>query len=72
MSQSRRMSFTESAANVAIGYALAILTQMAVFPLFGIHATATDHAGIAAIFTAISIVRSYAIRRLFNRMGVRA
>lgn len=67
MSQSRRASLAESAANVAIGYALAVATQATVFPLFGIHASPADHAGIAAVFTAVSIARSYAIRRLFNR-----
>ena len=68
MTQSRTMSAVESVANVAIGYGVAVATQAAVFPLFGIHATATDHLAIGAIFTVVSLVRSYCLRRVFNRI----
>ena len=66
MTQSRTGSAIESVANVAIGYGLAVCTQWAVFPLFGLHASAGDHLGIAAVFTVVSLARSYALRRLFN------
>lgn len=66
MSQSRAMSAVESATNIGVGYGLAIVTQIVVFPLFGLHASAAGHFGIAGIFTAISLARSYALRRLFN------
>ena len=36
--QSRRMSLVEAISNVAVGFGLAIATQMLVFPLFGLHA----------------------------------
>lgn len=68
MSQTRTMSAVESAANVAVGYGVAVATQAAVFPLFGLHATATDHLLIGLVFTAVSLVRSYALRRVFNRL----
>lgn len=32
----------------------------------------TQHLGIAAIFTVVSIARSYALRRLFNRLTLGA
>lgn len=67
MSQSRRASLAESVANVAIGYGLAVATQATVFPLFGLGASPAQHMGIAAIFTAVSLARSYCIRRAFNR-----
>ena len=38
MSQSRKVSMVEAATNVAVGYGLAIVTQMIVFPWFGIEA----------------------------------
>ena len=66
MTQSRTMSAVESVANVAIGYGVAIATQAAVFPLFGIHATVGDHLAIGGIFTIVSLARSYLLRRLFN------
>jgi len=68
MSQPRIYSLIESVANVAIGFGVALVTQIAVFPLFGIHVRLSDQLGIAAIFTAVSIARSYVVRRLFNRI----
>jgi hypothetical protein len=68
VTQTRTMSAVESVANVAIGYGVAVATQAAVFPLFGIHASATDHLAIGGIFTVVSLVRSYCLRRAFNRI----
>lgn len=66
--QSRRMSALESVANIAIGYGVAVATQVAVFPLFGLRASVRDNLGIGAIFTAVSLVRSYCLRRAFNSL----
>ena len=71
MKQSRRMSVVEAVANVAVGYGVAVLTQIAVFPLFGIGVTLAQNMAIGGIFTAISIARSYALRRLFEAIRVR-
>ncbi len=68
MSQTRRHSLIESAANVAIGYGVAIASQIAIFPMFGIHIRLSDNLLIGLWFTAISIVRSYALRRWFNKI----
>lgn len=68
MSQSRAMSAVESVANVAIGYGVAVASQIAIFPLFGVHLPLADNLVIGGYFTAISLVRSYAVRRLFNRL----
>lgn len=56
----------ETAASVAIGYLVALLSQLAIFPLFGIHLPLSDNLAIGLYFTAISIVRGYYVRRLFN------
>jgi len=69
MTQPRLYSLAESIANVAIGFGVALVTQIAVFPLFGIHAQISAQLGIAAIFTVVSIARSYVVRRAFN--GIR-
>jgi hypothetical protein len=66
MGQSRLMSLIESAINVSIGYVVALITQIIVFPIFGLHAGIRDQILIGLIFTAVSIARSYWIRRLFN------
>lgn len=67
MSQSRLHSAAEAVVNVAVGYGVAVATQAAVFPLWGIKVGVGDHLAIGLIFTAVSLVRSYALRRLFNR-----
>ncbi|MBM3273052.1 hypothetical protein FJY94_07405 [Candidatus Kaiserbacteria bacterium] len=71
MKQSRMMSLVESLANVLVGYVVAVATQMLVFPLFGLAVTVTENLLIGLIFTAVSIVRSYALRRNFEALRVR-
>jgi hypothetical protein len=68
LSQSRAMSFVESCTNVAVGYLVAVASQLLIFPIFGIRVSLADNLLIGAFFTVISIARSYALRRLFNRM----
>ena len=64
--QSRLASFIESLVNVAIGYSVALGTQLAVFPLFGLEVRLGQNLAIGAIFTVVSIARSYCVRRAFN------
>ncbi len=71
MKQSHLMSLVESLANVLVGYFVAVATQMMVFPLFGLAVTVSDNLLIGLIFTAVSIVRSYALRRGFEALRVR-
>jgi hypothetical protein len=71
MKQSRLMSLVESLVNVLVGYGVAVATQMLVFPLFGLTVTVTENLLIGLIFTAVSIVRSYALRRTFEALRVR-
>lgn len=69
--QTRLGSFTESCLNVAIGYGVALASQLLVFPLFGIHIQFSSNIAIGAIFTLISIARSYIIRRVFNNFQLK-
>lgn len=69
--QSRRMSLVESLANVIMGYGIAIATQILVFPWFGLQASLSDNLAIGAIFTVVSIIRSYTLRRLFEALRIR-
>lgn len=71
MKQSRLMSLVEAVANVVVGYGIAVATQIVVFPLFGIRLALVDQLGLGAIFTVISIARSFALRRLFEAIRVR-
>jgi len=72
MKQSRLMSAVEAVANVAIGYGVAVLAQLAVFPVFGLKVALDDHLAIGGVFTAVSIARSFALRRLFEAIRMRA
>ena len=69
--QSRWMSLVESVANVLVGYIVAVTTQYLVFPLFGLHATLSQNLMIGLIFTGVSLVRSYLLRRVFEARRVR-
>lgn len=67
MIQSRLHSAIESVTNVAIGYGVALAGQIVVFPLVGVEASMSQNLVIGAAFTAISLARSYVVRRVFNR-----
>ena len=71
MMQSRVMSLVEAIANVVVGYGVAVLTQILIFPLFGLHTTLAQNLAMGAVFTVVSIARSFALRRLFERIRVR-
>jgi hypothetical protein len=70
--QSRVMSTVEALTKVAVGYALAVATQLAVFPLFGIETGLREHLSIGLAFLGVSLARGYALRRLFERLRGRS
>ena len=72
MRQSRLMSLVEALASVAVGYGVAVVTQMLVFPLFGLETTLQANLAIGLIFTAVSLVRSYLLRRAFETLRIRS
>jgi len=72
MKQSRTMSMVEAAANVVVGYVLAIATQIVVFPWFGIETGLAEHLTIGLAFVGVSLVRGYLLRRLFEAIRMRS
>ena len=66
MNQTKLGSLIESMMNIAIGYGVALMSQIIIFPLFGIVVSLSTNLWIGAWFTLISLVRSYVIRRWFN------
>lgn len=64
--QSIHHSILETITNVVVGYALAVLTQLIVFPLYGITTTFNQNVQVGLIFTVVSLIRSYVLRRMFN------
>ena len=69
MSQPRRHSMIEVTLSTLCGYVIALGTQAVVFPLYGIEIPHSANFEIAAIFTVVSIIRSYFFRRVFNRIS---
>ena len=74
MKQSRAMSLVEAVANVVVGYGVAVATQILILililPIFGLHMTLEQNLKLGAAFTLVSIARSFALRRLFERIRV--
>lgn len=66
MNQTRLESLAEVLINVVIGWCIAFITQLIVFPLFGVHVSLSSQIWISVIFTVVSIIRGYIIRRWFN------
>ena len=64
--QSRPMSLLEAITNTLVGYGLAVATQLVIFPSFDLPARIPDALAMGAIFTLVSVGRSYALRRLFE------
>lgn len=71
MTQSRALSLVESAANVLVGYALAVIMQIVLFPLFGWNLKLTQNLRIGLVFAGVSLARGYLLRRLFERLRIR-
>jgi len=72
MKQTRLMSLVESLANVIVGYGVAVVTQLLIFPIFGLHTTLAQNLKMGAIFTVVSIARSFALRRVFEAIRMRS
>ena len=66
IAQSKRLSLIEAITNTVLGYILAVATQLAVFPYFGLQVGILENLWIGLIFTCVSVLRGYALRRLFN------
>lgn len=66
MTQTRLGSLYEAIINVVIGFGINFTANMLIFPLFGFHISPGANFLMGLIYTAISIARSYVIRRWFN------
>lgn len=68
--QSRKGSLTESVANTAVGFVLSVVVwELVVKPVWDIHTTFVQNVQITLLFTVISIVRGYGVRRFFNHVN---
>lgn len=69
--QSRIMSFVESWVNIIVGFSINFIANLVFFPMFGWSITVVENLTLGVIYTAISLVRSYVLRRLFNKITLK-
>ncbi len=67
LGQTKKQSLTEALINVVIGYGISLLSLSIILPLMGIESSPGKNVQITLYFTAISILRSYTLRRYFNK-----
>lgn len=69
--QSRFGSLLEATLNIGSGFILAMMTwAWIITPLWGFKSSLSDNLKITAIFTVVSIIRSYTWRRIFNKWHI--
>lgn len=66
MNQTRLGSLIEVCINILIGFSINWVANMYILPLYGFKITGGQAFSMGLIFTAISVVRGYVIRRWFN------
>jgi len=66
-SQTKLNSIIESVSNTVVGLLTTLILSPFIYDLVGMQYTYTQLGMATILFTAISIVRSYVIRRFFNK-----
>ena len=68
MGQTKFQSFIESLTNILIGFVVAFVSQVVIFHQFGVEISLGRNLEMTVYFTIVSFIRSYTLRRIFNRM----
>ena len=66
--QSKRGSLVEALTNILVGVVLAFTSQLIIFKHYGYPITWETNAWMTLWFTAVSLARSFILRRIFNRI----
>lgn len=64
--QSKKQSLIETLTSVFVGWLIGVILNMLVLPLFDYNITVIDSLWVSLIFTVVSVIRGYVIRRFFN------
>jgi hypothetical protein len=72
LGQSRRASAAEALLNIIIGFWISVLANIWLLPFWGYSVSIVQGIEIGILFTLISLLRSYLLRRLFNHFHVKA
>lgn len=65
--QTVKNSFIESLINTLTGFIFSLIVQLTIFPFYNININFMDNIWITLWFTLSSIIRSFIIRRFFNK-----
>lgn len=69
MAQTKFGSAVEVSLNLAVGYLINFTANLLILPLFGFRTlTVAKNLEIGVLFTVISILRQYVLRRWFNSL----
>jgi len=68
MGQTKRQSFIEIMTNTVVGFLISVVVQLIIYPVLEIEVSIGENLTITTIFVVIGIVRSYVMRRIFNRI----
>lgn len=71
MQQSKRVSAVEATLNIGSGFILSMMIWQLIAPLLGYDITITENVQLTSVFTVVSLIRSYAWRRIFTRLDRR-
>lgn len=66
--QSRSTSFFETLTSTLLGFVLSVVVQRSLFPAMGHDLGYAENLVVASAFTAVSILRGYTVRRVFNAL----
>lgn len=66
MNQTRLGSLIEVCLNILIGFSINWIANIYILPLYGFAITGGQAFSMGLIFTVISVIRGYVIRRWFN------
>lgn len=69
--QSKKGSLIEAAVNTFIGYTITLVLSPLVYHIAGVQMSVAKLNLVVLMFTAISVIRSYIIRRFFNRVIIK-
>ena len=68
MAQTKRQSWIEITANTVVGFLISVGVQMIIYPMLDLEVSMGENMTITCIFVVIGIIRSYLMRRFFNRI----
>lgn len=71
MAQTKKASLAEAVTNIVVGYSVNFAANLLVFPIFGWQVSVKQNLQLGVIYTVISLVRSYGLRRYYNWREVR-